>query len=82
MDFHCGSTRNKCEQATPSDHSHCEAESDDVVSMNGGEALLKDTMIYNAENNPDSASLNDVQKSIFVALFHETTNHSAFGMLN
>ena len=44
--------------------------------------FFKDVMISNAENNSDSVSLNDVQKSISVVLFHENTNHSALGMHN
>ena len=77
MDFDCGSVRNKCEQATPSDHSCHEAVSDDVaVSMNGDELLFKDTMISNAEKNPDSVSLNDVQKSISVACTNIQVGHA------
>ena len=82
MDFDRGSVRNKCEQATASDHSYNGARSDVALSMNGDEELFKDVMISNAENTSDSVSLNYVQKSISVALFHENTNHSALGMHN
>jgi hypothetical protein len=82
MDFDCGSNRNKCEEVTSRDHSYYDAGNAVKVQITGDEVLFKDTIISNAENNPHNVILDDVQKSISVALFFENRNQFTLGMRN
>mmetsp|Transcript_19269 Transcript_19269/g.51468 ORF Transcript_19269/g.51468 Transcript_19269/m.51468 type:complete len:803 (-) Transcript_19269:275-2683(-) len=82
MDFDCGSKRDQCEQVSSTDHTFYRAGSSVAVVDSGDQVLFKDTMISNAENNPHSVILNDVQKALSAALFFENMNNFTLGMHN
>ena len=81
-DFDCGSNRNKCEEATFRDHSCYDAGGAVKVQVTGDEVLFKDTIISNVEDNPHNVILNEVQKSISVALVFENRNQFTLDMRN
>ena len=80
MDFDCGSNRNKCEEVTFRDHSYYYAGGAAKVQVTGDEVLFKDTIISNVEDNPHNVILNEVQKSISVALVFENRNQFTLDM--
>ena len=62
------------EEVTSRDHSYFDAGSAVKVQITGDEVLFKDTTISNAVDNPHNIILNEVQKSISVALFFDNRN--------
>jgi hypothetical protein len=82
MDFDCGSNRNKCERVSSADHSHYEAGSQVKVFTTSSGIEFGDSIISNAENNPHSVVLDDVQKSISAGLVFEGRSEFTLGMGN
>jgi len=82
MDFDCGSSRSECERVTSAEHSYYEAGDRVDVHVQGSDTVFDDTMISNAENNPHSVVLTDVQKSISAGLVFEGKSEFTLGMGN